>query len=297
MLQDEVFAILGGLGTPTHSAVIDFLNEEKVPDLFVSSGALAWNEPEEHPYTFGWQPNYEVEGKIIGKYVSENFPDAKVGLFLQGDDFGRDGAKGAKQFLEDQVVCRGDLHPGQHRRGPADHPAQADGADFVIGFNVPSYTALSQLTALRLNYKPQWFYSNVGSDLTLVGSLLNRFSEGAVKDASPLNGIFTTKYLPTVEDAENPWTVAFTKIWEEQGGDGEPMSNFRLYGMSQAYTMVAAMQKPATTCPARASWRPSRRTAPTSRVRGSRRWTTRPTATAASAACRSSRSRATRSSS
>jgi hypothetical protein len=111
----------------------------------------------------------------------------------------------------------------------------------VLGFNVPSYTALSQLTALRLNYKPKWFYSNVGSDVTLVGSLLNRFSEGAVADGGLLNGIYTTKYLPTVEEPDNPWTQLFTEVWEAHG-DGKPMSNFRLYGMAQAYTYVSALQ-------------------------------------------------------
>ncbi len=242
VLQDEVFGLLGGLGTPTHSAVIDFLNEEEVPDLFVSSGALAWDQPEEYPWTFGWQPNYEVEGKIVGQYIAENFPDAKVGLFLQGDDFGRDGAKGAKQFLEDQIVAEVSYVPGNTDVGPQIQELQAANADFVIGFNVPSYTALSQLTALRLQYDPQWFYSNVGSDLTLVGALLNRFSEGAVADGnSLLDGILTTKYLPTVEDPDNPWTELFQRVWDEHGAEGD-LSNFRIYGMSQAYTLVSAIQ-------------------------------------------------------
>ena len=241
VLQDQIFGMIGGLGTPTHSAVIDFLNEEEVPDLFVSSGALAWDNPEEYPYTFGWQPDYEVEGKIIGKYISEEFPEAKVGLFLQGDDFGRDGAKGAKQFLGDQVVAEESYTPGNTDVGPQITKLQASGADFVLGFNEPAYTALSQLTALKLGYKPKWFYSNVGSDATLVGALLNNFSKGAVKDGGLLNGIYTTKYLPTVEDADNEWTKLFTKVWSEHG-DGKPMSNFRIYGMAQAYTFVAALQ-------------------------------------------------------
>ena len=242
VLQDQIFAMLGGLGTPTHSAVLDFLNEEKVPDLFVSSGALAWNQASKYPYTFGWQPNYEVEGKILGKYVSENFPDAKVGLFLQGDDFGRDGAAGAEQFLKDQIVSRATYTPGNTDVGPQIAQLKADGADFVIGFNVPAYTALSQLTALRLNYKPKWFYSNVGSDVSLVGALLNNFSKGAVKDSGGLlNGIYTTKYLPTVEDPSNPWTQFFQKVWKEHGGSNEPLNNFRIYGMSQAYTLVQAL--------------------------------------------------------
>ena len=240
VLQDEIFAMLGGLGTPTHSAVIDFLNEETVPDMFVSSGALAWNQPEKYPNSFGWQPNYEVEGKIIGKYVAETFPDAKVGLFLQGDDFGRDGAAGAEDFLGEQIVSRATYTPGNTDVGPQIAQLQADGADFVIGFNVPAYTALSQLTALRLNYKPKWAYSNVGSDVNLVGALLNNFSKGQVKDGGLLDGVYTTKYLPTVEDPSNPWTQLFEKVWSEHGDD-KPLSNFRIYGMSQAYTLVSAL--------------------------------------------------------
>src|SRR4028119_398808 len=129
----------GGLGTPTHSAVIDFLNEESVPDLFVSSGALAWNQKEKYPNTFGWQPNYEVEGTIVGQYIAENFPDAKIGLFLQGDDFGRDGAKGAELFLKDQVVSRATYTPGNTDVGPQVAQLQADGADFVLALQPPPY--------------------------------------------------------------------------------------------------------------------------------------------------------------
>ena len=242
VLQDEVFAMMSGLGTPTHSAVLDFLNEESVPDLFVSSGALAWNQPEKYPNTFGWQPNYEVEGKIIGQYIAENFPDAKVGLYLQGDDFGRDGAKGAELYLKDQIVSRATYTPGNTDVGPQVAQLQADGADFVLGFNVPAYTALSQLVALRLNYKPKWFYSNVGSDVSLVGSLLDSFSKGEVKGGGLLNGIYTTKYLPTVEEPDNPWIQTFDKIWKEHGDATKPLNNFRVYGMSQAYTLVAALQ-------------------------------------------------------
>ncbi|MCW2667073.1 MAG: amino acid-binding protein [Frankiales bacterium] len=243
VLQDEVFGMIQGLGTPVHGAVVDFLNEEEVPDLFVSSGALAWDNPSEHPFTFGWQPNYEVEGKIVGKFIKENFPEAKVGLFLQGDDFGRDGAKGAKQFLADQVVAEVTYVPGNTVVGPQIDKLKASGADFVLGFNVPSYTALSQLAALKVNYKPKWFYSNVGSDATLVGGLLANFSKGAVKNgAGLLEGVYTTKYLPTVEDPANPWTKLFQKVWDAHGSSGE-LSNFKIYGMAGAYTFAEALAK------------------------------------------------------
>jgi branched-chain amino acid transport system substrate-binding protein len=241
VLEDEVFAIMSGLGTPTHNAVTDFLNSEGVPDLFVSSGSRLWDDPEEKPFTFGWQPDYEIEGKIIGQYVAENFPDAKVGLFLQGDDFGEDGAAGARQYLEDQIVAEETYVPGNTDVVPQISALQAAGADLVLGFNVPSYTALSQLTALRLGYDPQWFYSNVGSDPALVGSLLARFSQGQVNDASLLDGALTTEYIPGLDAPDNPWVQLWQQVWEESGQEGE-LTNYRIYGMSQAYTMVQALQ-------------------------------------------------------
>jgi ABC-type branched-subunit amino acid transport system substrate-binding protein len=242
VLEDEVFAIVGGLGTPTHSAVLDFLNSEGVPDLFVSSGSLLWGEdPETNPYTFGWQTDYESEGKIIGQYIADEFPDAKVGLFLQDDDFGEDGEQGIRQFIDDQVVAAERYTPGNTNVGPQIAALQAAGADFVVGFNVPSYTALSQLTALQLGYQPQWFYSNVGSDPTLVGSLLNNFSQGKVTDASVLDGTLTTDYLPTVDEPDNPWVQLFQEVWDASGQEGE-LTNYRIYGMSQAYTTVQALQ-------------------------------------------------------
>ncbi|MCO1660446.1 ABC transporter substrate-binding protein [Pseudonocardia humida] len=241
VLQDQIFAMLGGLGTPTHSAVIDFLNSEGVPDLFVSSGSLLWDQPQENPQTFGWQPDYEVEGKILAQYLAQNFPQAKVGLFVQDDDFGRDGEKGARQYLDSQIVTVQRYTPGNTDIAPQIAALQAAGADLVVGFAVPSYTALSQLNALRLNYKPQWAYSNVGADLTLVGSLLARFSEGAITDAGLLEGVISTSYLPNVTQTDDKWVQLFGKVWDEHGGEGD-LNNFRIYGMSQAYTFVSALQ-------------------------------------------------------
>ena len=245
VLEDEVFAVVSGLGTPVHRAVLDFLNSEGVPDLFVSSGSLLWNDPETNPYTFGWQPDYFIEGKIIGDYIAENFPDAKLGLFLQGDDFGENGAAGLRSTAAaDQVVAEATYVPGATDVTPQIQQLQAAQADFVLGFNVPTYTALSQLSARRLNYSPQWFYSNVGSEQDLVGGLLQRFSEGQVSGESPLDGVLTTEYYPTADNTDDPWVQLFQQVWEECEAKpaGEELSSFHAYGMSQAYTFVQALQ-------------------------------------------------------
>lgn len=240
VLKDEVFGVVQGLGTPTHTAVIDRLNEDRVPDLFVSSGALAWDDPEKYPFSFGWQPDYEVEGKILGQYISQEFPDAKVGLYLQGDDLGRDGAKGVKQFLGDQVVAEATYTSGNTDVAPVVGKLKAAGADLVVGFNVPAYTALAQLTAQALNYEPTWFYSGVALDPTLVGGLLSNFSKGKVTGTALLEGTYTTKYFSTVDQQDDPWVQLWQKVWKEHG-DGEPLTNFNIYGMAGAYTFVQAL--------------------------------------------------------
>lgn len=244
VLEDQIFGMVSGLGTPTHSAVVDFLNAEKVPDLFVSSGSLAWgDDPEKRPFTFGWQTDYESEGKIMGQWVKENLPDAKVGLFLQDDDFGEDGEAGARRYLDDQIVKVVKYTPGNTDVGPQLAALQGADVDVVLGFNVPSYTALTQLTAMKLNFEPTWFYSNVGSDPELVGSLLAKFSEGAVKDgAKLLDGVLTTEYIPGVDAGDDdPWLALWKKVWRAHG-DGSELTNYKIYGMSQAYTTVQALQ-------------------------------------------------------
>jgi branched-chain amino acid transport system substrate-binding protein len=236
-----VFAVVGGLGTPTHAAVVDYLNSEGVPDLFVSSGSLLWDQPKKNPETFGFQPDYEVEGKILAQYLAQNFPNAKVGLFVQDDDFGRDGEKGTREYLDKQIVSVQRYTPGNTDVAPQIAALQAAGADLVVGFAVPSYTALSQINALKLNYKPQWAYSNVGADLTLVGSLLNKFSQGSITDAGLLEGVITTSYLPNVNQPDDPWIQLFQKVWK-QGGQSGDLNNFRVFGMAQAYAFVSALQ-------------------------------------------------------
>ena len=84
VLQDNVYAIFNGLGTPTHLAAVSFLNSEKVPDVFVASGCECWDQPTTYPETFGWQLDYVREGKILGQYIAQHFKGKKIGLLLPG---------------------------------------------------------------------------------------------------------------------------------------------------------------------------------------------------------------------
>jgi ABC-type branched-subunit amino acid transport system substrate-binding protein len=97
--QDEVFAMVGSLGTPTNSAVQRYLNAKKVPQVFISTGASKWNDPKNFPYTLALSPPYRLEGEAFGKYVALSRPDAKIGIMTQNDDAGRDYVDGIRKGL------------------------------------------------------------------------------------------------------------------------------------------------------------------------------------------------------
>src|SRR3954469_831558 len=242
VLQDKVFGILGGLGTPTHTKVVDYLNSSPVPDLFVSSGCRCWDEPDKHPYTFGWQPDYLIEGKILGQYIADNLKGKKVAYFLQNDDFGADGAAGLDMYVpKADVVTRQTYEPGNTDISPQMAKIKASGAEVVASFSIPAYTALQLLAGVKLDFHPTMVVSNVGSDAITLTGLLKAFSKGKAGE-SLIDGIVTDNYLPPLADTSNSWIKLFTQI-HDQYIPKLPMDGNVGYGFGLAYTFVEAPAK------------------------------------------------------
>jgi ABC-type branched-subunit amino acid transport system substrate-binding protein len=240
VLQNKVFAIWGGLGTPTHTKVVDFLNSSRVPDLFVSSGCPCWDDGNKHPYTFGWQPNYTIEGKILGQYIKQKFPGKKVGVFYQDDDFGQGGLAGLKQQLGSQIAAAKPYQPTVTNVAPQITAIQKSGAQVLVDFSIPAFTALERLTSFKLGYKPQLAVSNVGIDPTTVGGLLKSFSKGKA-DTALIEGAITDAYLPSTADASNSWVQLFKKIHDQYDAKA-PFDGNVEYGMASAYTFAQALK-------------------------------------------------------
>ncbi len=242
VLQDNVYGIFNGLGTPTHLAVAQYLNSQKVPDVFIASGCECWNAPTKYPYSFGWQLDYVREGKILGNYVKQHFKGKKIGYFFQDDEFGQDGVKGLNlEIPKSQVVAKQSYNPANVNVGPQVAALKAAGAQVVVSFTVPAFTALLQLTSLKLQFKPQFVVSNVGSDPTTLGGLLAAF--GKSKKLSALTtGIITDYYQPSLGDASNSWVALFKKI-HDQYIPKLPFDGNVQYGMGVGYTFVQAMLK------------------------------------------------------
>src|ERR1022692_1926374 len=140
VLNDNVFGIFEGLGTPTHTKVVGYLNSSKVPDMFVASGCPCWDNGTAQPYTFGWQPNYTIEGKILGQYIKQHFAGKKVGVFYQDDDFGMGGLAGIKDEVQSsQIVSAQAYQPGGTNVAPQLSALKASGAQVLVDFTVPIY--------------------------------------------------------------------------------------------------------------------------------------------------------------
>lgn len=243
VLQDNVYAIFDGLGTPTHEAVEAFLNSEKVPDLFVASGCDCWNQPTKYPETFGYQTDYTIEGKVLGKYIVDHYQGKKVGYLYQNDDFGGGGVKGLDQEIpKSDVVSRQpyDVTTLTNGLGNQVGALKAAGAQVVALDTIPAGTALTLLAAAEIGYHPQWVVSSVGADPFTLDGLLANFSKG--KAGSTLaDGLVTSSYLPSVSDLSNPWTALFKKI-HDQYDASQPFDGNTVYGMSVAYTFVQTLQ-------------------------------------------------------
>jgi len=249
VLQDNVYALFNGLGTPTHLAVAPFLNSQKVPDVFVASGCECWNSPSKWPDTFGFQLDYVREGKLLGHYIAQHFKNDKIAFFYQNDEFGQDGVKGLKyEIPARQIVSQQAYDPTNVKVGPQVAALKASKAQVVVSFSVPAFTALLKLNMLALKYSPQQLaVSNVGSDPITLAGLMQAFAKqgGATIPGGGntlTQGIITDGYLPSLGDMANSWIQLFSKVHKAYLPK-LPFDGNVGYGLAAGYAFVQAMFK------------------------------------------------------
>jgi len=198
VLQDNVFAMFSALGTPTHLSVVDYLNSQKVPDLLVSSGCNCWNNVSQHPYTFGYQPDYTIEGKILGQYVKQAYAGMKVGYFAQGpnDEFGDDGVLGLNDVLQGGGVTV--ASPVQYYTPTAAGAMgvkaemaalQGQGVQVIVAFSIPVFTATALASAASIGYHPIFVVSNVGADPPTLTAILTGGALGVTLPQALIGGV------------------------------------------------------------------------------------------------------------
>jgi len=237
--SDGVLLIFGSLGTSTNGAIRKYMNEKKVPQLFVASGASKWNDPKQYPWTMGWQPSYASEARIYAKYIMKEKPDAKIGVLYQNDDFGKDYLRGLKDGLgakASMIV----LEDGYDTSEPAidEHVVKlkASGADVFLSITTPKFAAQAIKKAAEINWHPVHIISNVSAS---VGGVL----EPAGMEIS--QGILSASY--TKDGSDPQWNAddgmkKFYSFLAQYDPKANKLDAGVVFGYAAAQTMVKVLQ-------------------------------------------------------
>lgn len=237
--SDGVLLIFGSLGTSTNGAIRKYMNEKKVPQLFVASGASKWNDPRQYPWTMGWQPSYASEARVYAKYIMKEKPDGKIGVLYQNDDFGKDYLKGLKDGLGPKAAMIV-LEEAYDTSEPAidEHVVKlkAAGADVFISVTTPKFAAQAIKKAAEINWHPVHIISNVSAS---VGGVL----EPAGLEIS--QGILSASY--TKDGSDPQWNAddgmkKFYNFIAQYDPKANKLDAGVVFGYAAAQTMVKVLE-------------------------------------------------------
>jgi branched-chain amino acid transport system substrate-binding protein len=241
ILQDKVFSIVGSLGTEHNQAIRPLLNSRKIPQVFVSTGASFWGtQRKEFPYTVGWQPDYVSEGKVYGRWITQNAPNAKIAVFYQNDDYGKDYLNGLKQGLgsrQNLIVSEQSYEVTDASYASQIARQRASGADTWVLLTTPTPTVRAIGTARALNFRPsQIIINSVAATDGVMRAAVN--SAGAAY----VNGAVSTGYLknPTNPKYRKDGAVRqYNQLMTKYGPSGANRADtFYYYGFAKGYDVV-----------------------------------------------------------
>jgi branched-chain amino acid transport system substrate-binding protein len=167
--EEGVACIFQQLGTPCAMATRKYLNAKKVPQIFVASGATQFGDPQNYPWTIGWQVSYQIEGRVYAKYILENKPAAKIAMLYQNDDSGRDFMKGFKDGLGDkaaQLIASTSYETTDPTVDSQVVQLQASGADALFMAGIPKFNAMTLRKVRELKWDPLYMIATVGSSVS-----------------------------------------------------------------------------------------------------------------------------------
>jgi branched-chain amino acid transport system substrate-binding protein len=239
--QDKVFALFNTLGTPNNLAIWDFVNQQKVPHLFLATGASEWgSDIAKHPYTIGWQPNYRTEAGVYANFLKKDKPSAKVAVLYQNDGYGKDLLGGFEEAIKGsgiKVVEKESYNVTDPTISAQVQRLARSGADTFLNITTPKFSAQAIATIAKTDWKPLHIVNNVGASKTLV------FKPVGLKNAK---GIVSTAYF---KDPEDPQWAGDAAMREYRAGlkKYSPKSNpddyFNMYGWTAAQTMAKALEQ------------------------------------------------------
>ena len=239
--QDRVLLVAQTLGTASNTAIHKYMNQRKVPQLFVATGATKWNDPQKYPWTMGWQPNYQIEGRAYARHILKTRPDAKIGVLYQNDDYGRDYLQGLKDGLGDRakrmIVAEVSYEVTEPTVDSQVVQLQASGADVFFNVATPKFAAQAIRKAHDIGWKPVQYLNNVS---TSVGSVLT--PAGLEKSV----GLITTAYFKDPTDKrwrDDPAVKRWREFMRRYYPEGNLNDGFNVYAYSVAQTLHEVLKQ------------------------------------------------------
>jgi branched-chain amino acid transport system substrate-binding protein len=240
LLQDNVFAIVGSLGTEHNQAIRPLLNQRKVPQILVSTGASFWGtQARQFPYTIGWQPDYIAEGTAYGKWIAKNAPNAKIAIFRQNDDYGKDYVNGIKEGLG----TKASLIVGEQTYETTDTSyasqlsrLKATGADTWVLITTPTPTGRAIGTAKALGWRPGTIVLNSVAAVDAIMPALVR-----TVGADFVDGMVSSAYLKNPTNpayAKDPWVRTYYRVMHKYAPAVDARNTFYYYGFAKGYDTV-----------------------------------------------------------
>jgi len=240
VLEDKVFAILGSVGTEVNLAIRPFLNDRKVPQSLISTGASYWGlEFKKYPWTSGWQPDYIAEGRVYGKWILKHAPTAKIAVFYQNDDYGKDYLKGVESGLgakKSLIVSRESYEVTDTSYAAQISRQKISNADTWVLLTTPTPTVRAIGTAKALAWKPATIVINsvAATDAVMLGA-------EARAGAPYVDGDISTAYLkyPTSAKYQSDSAVKqYRRIMHNFAPSANPNDLYYYYGVAKAYDAV-----------------------------------------------------------
>jgi len=239
--SDEVLMIFGPLGTPSNTAIQKYMNAKRVPQLFVSSGATKWNDPQHFPWTIGWQPNYQQEARIYAKYILREKPNARIGVLYQNDDFGKDYLKGLKDGLGDKAAALLIVTEDAYEVSEATidtHVVKMKSmkVDVFVDITTPKFAAQAIRRAAEIGWKPMHILASVA---TSIGAVIKPAGFENAQD------IVSLAYLMDPSDpqwSDDPGMKAFDEFLAKFFPEGNRADNSIVTGYNLAQTLVQVLK-------------------------------------------------------
>jgi branched-chain amino acid transport system substrate-binding protein len=237
--SDEVLLVFNALGTPSNTAIQKYLNAKKVPQLFVATGATKWNDPKHFPWTIGWQPSYQSEGRIYAKFLMKEKPDAKVAVLYQNDDFGKDYLKGLKDGFDakaSMIIAEESYEVSEPTIDNHVVKLKATGANVLISITTPKFAAQTIKKAAEIDWKALQIVANVSAS---VGSVL--------KPAGYENsqGLLSAAYAKDASDPQwqtDPGMKKFFALLDKYYPDADRLNSSVVYGYGAAQTLAKILE-------------------------------------------------------